>query len=179
ASGTTTTITSDSPDPSVVGQAYTVSVTVAAVAPATGTPTRSVTVTDGTGSCTIASLSNGSGSCALTSTTAGAKTLTATYGGDASFGGSSGTTTHQVNQAATTTAVTSSPNPSSFGQPVTFTASVSPVSPGSGTPGGTVSFAADGTTIAACGTVTLTNGSAACTTSALTVAGSPHAITAT
>src|SRR5258705_4751504 len=47
---------------------------------------RSVTVSDGTVNCvgTVAA-----GSCALTPTTAGAKTLTATYGGDATFNGRS------------------------------------------------------------------------------------------
>ncbi len=175
---TTTTITSDTPDPSVVGLAYTVNFTVPAVSPATGTPTGSVTVSDGSASCT-GTLTGGSASCSLTSTTAGAKTLTATYAGDATFSGSSGTAGHTVNPADTTTAVTSSQNPSTFGQAVTFTASVSAVAPGSGTPDGAVAFTADGTTITGCSTVPLSNGSATCATSALGVPGSPHAITAT
>jgi VCBS repeat-containing protein len=94
--GTTTTITGDSPDPSVVGAAYTVSVTVTAVAPSTGTPTGSVSVSDGAGgSCSI-TLSGGNGTCSLTSSTTGGKTLTATYPGSASFIGSSDTEAHQV-----------------------------------------------------------------------------------
>src|SRR5262249_44379944 len=48
---------------------------------------------------------------------------------------------------ATTTTVTSSPNPSVFGQSVTFTATVSAASPGSGTPTGTVTFEDGGTTL--------------------------------
>ncbi len=67
------------------------------VASGFGTPTGSVTVSDATDGCTIASLSGGAGSCSFTPTTSGAKTLTATYGGDASHAGSSGTASHQTN----------------------------------------------------------------------------------
>jgi hypothetical protein len=78
----------------------------------------------------------------------------------------------------TTTAVTANTNPSTYGQTVTFTATVT----GSGaTPTGTVTFKADNIAIAGCGTngaVNLMNGSATCTTSTLTIASSPHAITA-
>src|SRR5262249_56737197 len=83
---TTTTITSDTPDPSKVGQAYTVSFTVTVNPPGAGTPTGTVTVSDGTGGTCSASVA--AGSCSLTSTTAGAKTLTAVYGGDGNFNGS-------------------------------------------------------------------------------------------
>ncbi len=82
------------------------------------------------------------------------------------------------NITATTTAVIANANPSTYGQTVTFTASVS----GSGaTPTGTIAFKADGSVLAGCGTggvVSLSGGSALCATPALTVAGSPHAITA-
>src|SRR2546422_11652116 len=44
---TTTTIGTVTPEPSVVGQAYTVNFTVAAQSPGSGTPTGSVTVSDG------------------------------------------------------------------------------------------------------------------------------------
>ena len=78
----------------------------------------------------------------------------------------------------TTTTVTANANLATYGQTVTFTASVS----GSGgTPTGTVTFRADGNAITGCGTngaVNLSNGSATCVASALTAAGSPHAITA-
>ena len=66
-----------------------------------------------------------------------------------------------------------SPNPSLFGQSVTFTAMVSAVSPGTGTPTGTVVFY-DGAT--ALGTRTLTAGSASLSTSSLSV-GNSHSIT--
>jgi hypothetical protein len=45
-----------------------------------------------------------------------------------------------VGQAATSTALTQSPNPAAFGAPVTITATASPVAPATGTPTGTVQF---------------------------------------
>jgi len=140
AGSTTTTITGDSPDPSVVGQGVTVSFSVTSPG---GTATGDVTVSDGTDSCigTVAA-----GTCALTPTTAGAKTLTATYAGDANFGGSTSTgVAHTVNAAGTTTTITGhTPNPSAVGQAVSFSFTVTPNAPGSGTPAGTVTVS-DGT----------------------------------
>ncbi|MDS4031098.1 MAG: IPTL-CTERM sorting domain-containing protein, partial [Candidatus Contendobacter sp.] len=80
---TTTAITSDTPDPSAVGQAIPVNFTVTPVGG--GTPTGNVTVSDGTVNCigTVAA-----GTCNLTPTSAGTKTLTATYAGDGTFNGS-------------------------------------------------------------------------------------------
>jgi DNA-binding beta-propeller fold protein YncE len=60
------------------------------------------------------------------------------------------------NNPSTTTAVSSSGNPSVFGQSVTFTATVTPVSPGTGTPTGTVTFLNGKTTV---GTGTLNDSS--------------------
>ncbi len=92
---TTTTITSDSPDPSGAGQAVTVSFTVSA---ASGTPGGSVTVTDGQASCT-GSLGGGAGRCTLTLQTVGTRTLTASYQGQNSFAPSSGADSHVVQPA--------------------------------------------------------------------------------
>src|SRR5271157_1377003 len=78
-----------------------------------------------------------------------------------------------VSQSSTTTTLTSSVNPSASGSSVTFTATVAAVSPGSGTPTGTVTFK-DGTTTL--GTGTLTAGVATLSTSSLTVG--THPITA-
>ncbi len=83
-----------------------------------------------------------------------------------------------VNQAPSTTTVASAANPSVYGQSVTFTATVTPFSPGAGTPTGTVTFM-DGST--SLGTGLLNSASpevATLTTSMLTVTGSPHTITA-
>jgi hypothetical protein len=52
-----------------------------------------------------------------------------------------------VNQAATTTAIASSLNPSAINQAVTFTATVAAIAPGAGVPTGTVNFTNGGTAI--------------------------------
>jgi len=99
--GTTTTITNTVAlaTPSLVGVAYPVNFTVASTL---GTPTGSVTVSDGTDNCT-GTLAAGAGTCSLTSTTAGVKTITATYAGNATFSGSSGTANHTVTGVTITT----------------------------------------------------------------------------
>jgi hypothetical protein len=154
---TTTAIISDSPDPSVTGQAYTINFSVNVNAPGAGTPTGNVTISDGTNSCTG---TVASGTCSLTSTTAGMKTLTATYAGDSNFNGSAGTASHQVNKANTSTTITSdTPDPSVTGQPYTVSVSVAAVAPGTGTPTGSVSIT-DGTG-ATC-TITLSGGAGSC-----------------
>lgn len=81
---------------------------------------------------------------------------------------------HQVVlQAVTTTTVTSSANPSTAGQSVRFDVTVAPVSPGVGTPLGTLTIK-DGTTTLA--TSTLFDGRTSLTTSTLSVG--THEITA-
>lgn len=152
---TTTSITNDLPDPSVVGQAYPVAVTVSSGA---GTPTGAVTVSDGSANCTIAALAAGSGSCNLTSSTAGNKTLTATYAGNASFATSSGTTAHTVNRASTGTTISAdSPDPSNSGQAVTVSYSLAVTAPGNGTPTGNVTVTASGGAETCTGTVAAGN----------------------
>ena len=172
---TSTTITSNLSTATVVGQTYTVAYTVAVNSPGSGTPTGNVTVSDGSASCTA---TVAAGTCSLTSTSVGApKTITATYAGDSNFNGStSAGVSHTVNQASTTTALTSSANPSVFGQSVTFTAAVTVNSPGAGTipANETVTFK-DGVTTLGTGT-TNSSGVATFATSALTVA--THSITA-
>ena len=82
---TTTIITAESADPTSQGQVFTVFYSVAVSAPGAGTPTGTVTVSDGINSCmgTVAA-----GQCSLFLNTAGLRTLTATYSGNASFNGS-------------------------------------------------------------------------------------------
>ncbi|GFE19755.1 Ig-like domain repeat protein [Streptomyces nigrescens] len=144
-SATTTTVTS-TPDPSASGGTVTVRATVSSPA---GAPTGTVTFSfgDGTGAAT-ATLSGGVATVThtYTTTTGSPFTLTATYGGDASFTGSTGSDTQTVNRAATSTTVVSTPNPSTTGDRVTVTATVVPVAPGTGTPTGTVTLAITGRT---------------------------------
>ena len=113
----------------------------------------------------------------FTPTLGGTYCFYAVYPGDSTFVGSSdGTAADQcfsVVTADTATAVTSSVNPSVFGQPVTFTATVGPVAPAVGTPTGTVTFLDGGSPI---GTSTLSAGTAMFTTSELAVGS--HMITA-
>ena len=79
---------------------------------------------------------------------------------------------------ATSTIVASSANPSTFGTAVTFTATVT-ASGGNPSNVGTVAFSDGATAIGGCAAVALSGNTATCTTSTLTVAGSPHSITAT
>ncbi len=76
----------------------------------------------------------------------------------------------------TTTTLASGPNPAVIGQTVVFTATVTPVAPGAGTPAGNVTFKADGSAITGCNPLPLTAAQASCTTSVL--AAGDHAITA-
>src|SRR4029077_1032796 len=109
---------------------------------------------------------------------AGDHPITAAYRGDTNFlpGSPSPAVTHTVTKAGTTVTLTSSDASSVFGQAVTFKAKVVPVAPGGGVPTGTVTFR-DVTAGVDLGTVTLTNGGAAFTTSSLSVAS--HVIRAT
>jgi hypothetical protein len=144
AAGTTLTITSDSPDASVVGQAVAVNFTLAVTGPGSGTPTGSVTVTVSGGAETCSATLPAT-SCNITLTASGARTLTATYAGDADFSGSSDTEAHQVNAAATTLAITGdTPDPSVVGQQVAASFSLAVTAPGAGTPTGSVTFTVSG-----------------------------------
>ena len=67
--------------------------------------------------------------------------------------------------ASTTTAVTSTPNPSTFDQEVSITATVSPAGPPA--PSGTVSFTSNGVAISGCSAVPLNSQTAVCMTSTL------------
>ncbi|MCQ8187932.1 Ig-like domain repeat protein [Streptomyces rugosispiralis] len=156
---TTTTVIS-TPDPSVVGQPVTIRATVPS---ASGTPVGAVTFLFGDGTSTAVGILSGGVATVThtyTTTTGSPFTITAGYNGTENFATSSGTDSQTVNMAATTTAVVSSPNPSLVSDPVTVTATVSPVAPGTGTPTGTVTLAiTDRTPVV----VTLVNGTASAT----------------
>src|SRR5207249_2401981 len=115
--------------------------------------------------------------CATSALSVGTHSITAVYGGDTNFITSTSSAVSQVvNQASTTTAVTSSANPSVFGQSVTFTATVTATAPGAGTPSGTVDFKDGASSITGCGAPALPAAAATCATSALSVG--THSITA-
>ncbi len=165
--GTLTRVVS-SVNPSVVAQAVTFTATVT---PSSGTATGQVTFLDGS---TVLGTVPLTGTTALYTTSAlsaGPHSITAAYGGDANTSASTSPAISQtVNLVATQTTLTSSPNPSTFGQSVSFTATVTP---DSGTAVGSVTFL-DGST--SLGNVAVSGGMAIFTTSALSIA--THAITA-
>jgi sugar lactone lactonase YvrE len=141
--GSTTTALSSSVNPSVHGQAVTFTAAVTPAA-ATGTVTFS-----GVGT---ASLANGVASITTSALPTGTTTVSAQYNGDSNYNSSASAGLAQVVKAATTTSLTSSPNPSNFGQTVTLTATVTPSSAT-----GSVQFFNGGTLL---GTGTMSSGHA-------------------
>jgi VCBS repeat-containing protein len=145
---TTMTITADNPDPSVTGQAVTINFDVDIVAPGSGSLTKKVTVTSGAQSCQdIVDPDTGEGSCQIPFSGSGAKSITASYEGDANFSSSSNSvpTSHQVNPATTSTQITTDlSQASTAGEPVNVAFTVTAQSPGGGTPTGTVTLTVSG-----------------------------------
>src|SRR5258707_9825200 len=145
----TTVALSSSLNPTVSGQSVTFTATVTAVSPGAGTPTGSAIFKDGATALATNALSGGVATFATASLSVAAHSVTVVYSGDGNFNTStSSTLTQTVNQASRTTTVASSVNPSVSGQSVTFTATVSAVAPGAGTPSGTVTFKDAGVTLA-------------------------------
>lgn len=172
---TTTSLTS-SANPSVLTQTVTFTATVT---PDSGTiPDNTYTVTffDSTTSTTLGTqpLSGGSASITVSGLTLGDHMIVAMFNGDSTILGSSSVLNQHVNPAASMTSLTSSLNPSTYGQLVTFSATVTPVSPATGMATGTVEFF-DGTTDL--GGASLINGVATFDDSAL--GAGMHVITAT
>ena len=153
--GTSTAVTS-SQNPSTVGNAvtYTATVTASATAsqdPVPSSPTGTVAFYDGTvtpahvipgcSAVTAASATTTTAKATCLSpvyATTGTHSITAVYTNtDGNFTGSTSPVfTQTVNPVSTTLALTSAPNPSTFGQSVTFSAQTTPASG----PTGTVSF---------------------------------------
>lgn len=156
----TVTLTSH-PNPSYVDQ----SVTFSALVSGNGaTPTGSVTFEEGTNSLGTVTLSNGKADLMTTFSAAGSFSIVANYSGDQTYGpATSDPLTQVVNQYPTSTALASSVNPSSYGQAVTFTATVSSAGP---TPTGTVTFKNGSKSL---GSAALSGGVAKITTSKLKV----------
>jgi hypothetical protein len=169
----TTTTLSSSLDPSTVGQAVTYTATVNATA-ATGSVTFADAGTAISG-CADQIVILGIATCSLSGYAApSSHSITATYSGDSNYTGSPSSTLNQVvSRADTSTTLTSSANPSMVGQPVIYTAKVSPAAAS-----GMVLFDEAGTPIAGCTAQPVNSGTATCTTSGYTTAGE-HAITAT
>jgi Bacterial Ig-like domain (group 3)/FG-GAP-like repeat len=159
----TPTITVTTSGPSTYGNP----VTITAQLP----PGTTGTVTFTSGGVTLGSgpVNSTTGTVTITTTVlpVGTDTITASYGGDTNNGPATGTTTQTVSKVTLSVGLTSSLNPSTYGQSVTFTATL----PSGVT--GTVSFL-DGSTVI--GTGTISNGAAGFTTSTLNAG--VHPITA-
>ncbi len=190
------TTTSVAPDvnPSMYGQTVNFTATISVTSPGDGTPTGNVQFFDGATSLGTVAIGGANkplaglkstlkvvkgtkrtvvdvtASLGVSSLSAGAHSITAVYLDDANFTGStSGVLSDTVNNSNTNVALGADVNPSVYGQPVTFTATVTN---NGTTPSGTVIFM-DGATVLDTATM---NGSGVATfqTSALSVGG--HAI---
>lgn len=136
--GTSTSVVS-SPNPSAFGQSVTFTATVSGSHP--GTPTGSVTFTDG--ATTLGTVAvDGTGHAALSTSalSVGSHTVTGSFTGTGGWANSNGIAAAQSVTDGTSTTVGGLPNPSTYGQSVTFTATVSAADAGAGTPTGTVTF---------------------------------------
>jgi hypothetical protein len=177
----TVTALASSVNPSVTGQSVTMTASVSVIAPGAGTPTGTVMFEDGgvtiTGCAAQAVSAAGIAVCAVSLATVGAHPIAAVYSGDSDFSGStSPILTETVNQGATSTALTSSVDPSVSGQTVIYTAIVTATAPAAGTPTGTVTFMDGATAISGCIAQVMVGGVAPCTSLYPGVGG--HAITA-
>ena len=165
----TSVVRSAGPNPSIPGQSVSFTATVTS---GSGTPTGTVQFRDGvTNLGAPITLAAGQATFTTTTLALGAHSITGVYSGDSSFATStSAAVAHQVTQAATTTALVRSagPNPSTVGQSVSFTATVTS---GSGTPTGTVQFRDGVTNLGA--PIALVAGQATFTTTTLASAHTP------
>ncbi|TMH62214.1 MAG: hypothetical protein E6H55_08815, partial [Betaproteobacteria bacterium] len=175
---TSTTGIGTSLTPSTAGTSLTFTATVSGTAP-TGT----VNFKDGATSiagCAAAALAGSgnirSATCATSSLSVATHSISAVYSGDATNSGSTSTTFLQVvNKTTSTTALSSSANPSVAGANVTFTASVAGFAPT-----GSINFTDGGSSITGCGAVALAGSgnsrTAQCSTS--TLSAGTHSIVA-
>jgi hypothetical protein len=165
---TTSTAVASSSNPVASGKAVKFTATVSA---SSGTPTGSVTFKDGATVLGTTALAGGVANFSTAKLTSGTHSITASFLGSTYFIASASGALSQIVEPGTTTVVTSSANPSVYGQSVTLTATISH---GTTIPTGTVTFKA-GATVLATATVG-GSGTATYTSSAFTVA--THSITA-
>jgi hypothetical protein len=102
------------------------------------------------------------GTAATTTSPAGSYATSCSSASDANYTISYASGTLTINRVASTAAVNSSLNPSIYGQPITFTATVARSGGGYGTPTGSVTFK-DGSTTLGMGTLAVVNGATVAT----------------
>lgn len=150
----TATVVTISPSPSTEDQLISISANVGAVAPGSGAATGLVTFTSDGDPIGAASLSPSSGGAKATlqisTLAAGTHTIVASYAGDDDYNASeSAPKDHQVIPGAavvgTSVVVSSSANPSTYGQNISFTAQVT--ADDASSPSGAVQFSVDGTDV--------------------------------
>jgi Bacterial Ig-like domain (group 3) len=157
----TTTTLGVAPATSLYGGAVYLTATVHDALPGSGTPTGTVTFYLGTTELGTGSVSGDRASFETGGLPVGSHSVTAVYSGDGNFtGGTSSGATQTVDQDGTTTHLSAATS----GQSVTFTATVSGVAPGGGTPTGQITFY-DGSTMLTA--VTLSGAKATYTTTSL------------
>jgi hypothetical protein len=159
----TTTSIASSANPSVLGEAITISTLVSG---ANGAPTGTVQLKSGTTVLQTGTLSAGKASFTISTLPVGTTSLVVAYLGDANHLASTSPVLSQVvnaSKSTSSTAISSSANPSTHGQTVTFTGTVT--SP-KGIPTGTVQLKQGTTTI---GSATLASGKVFIHTSSLPV----------
>ncbi len=142
---------------SAFGQTVTLSAAIAAQAPGAGTPSGSVTFKNGAATLGTVPISGGTATLDVSGLAVGTHAIAVEYSGDSSFMSSDSIHQQSVHHAHTTTVVVPSKGTNAFGEPVTFTATVSAAAPGAGTPTGTVTFRNGATDL---GEITLVGGSA-------------------
>jgi hypothetical protein len=165
---TPTVLLTSSANPTVYGGSVTF--TAPTAASATGT----MTFYDGAASIGTGMLSGGVATFTVNSLGAGTHSITASYAGDPNYlSAVSAAESQVITRAPVTITVTSSLNPSSFGQSVTFTFTVAGVS-GLATPTGTIAFS-DGSTALASPTL---NASGVATYTTVMLSGGSHTLSA-
>ncbi len=172
-----------SPSTPAFGQTVTLTATVTGDFPGGPPPTGTVTFKDGTKTLGRGTLSTTDGVTTAALTTSdlpvGSQSIMAVYSGDKNYNAShtSPAVVVPVAKAATTTTLSSSANPSTLGQKVTFTVTISVLAPGAGTPTGTVTFL-DGTTKLGTGTLKTVKGVTTATFSTSKLSQGSHSIIA-
>lgn len=170
---------SSAPNPSNYGQTVVFTATLPAGTNGAANPTGTVQFFDGTTSLGSGTISNGVVTLSIATLSVGTHPVTAVYSGDANYNTATSAVDNQVVQQATFSSsvyvLTSSPNPSNFGQNVTFSIPIPQGTNGAANPTGTITFF-DGTT--SLGTVTITSGMTTATYSTSTLSVGTHPVTA-
>jgi len=176
---TNTSVTSSSSS-AIYGAPVTFTATVSCQSSCSGEPSGTVTFYDGGTSLGTGTLNGANPDQATYTTAAGqlginSNSITASYGGSGFTwqGSTSGSLTQTVTTAATTTVLSSNPDPNGYGSSAVLTATVTAASPSAASPTGKVNFtSSSGTSISGCSAVAVsatTSGvsTATCTWSAL------------